>query len=211
MSFRLVKKIIHTDRVEGMHKLILVILADYVNESNGNASWPSVTTIALQAGTSIRHTRRIIRELETEGVLITTRQAGLRGTNKYVIDLDRTPDNLGNYSPGADTHVRGRADVDVRPGADIYDTKGGHLRHEGADTHVPRIDKEQIRTNKVDGPPSEARGGAVSQQRESSTISGDVGQANAADAPRCTEHNNYQNGCGKCYDYQRAQWLKEPV
>lgn len=123
MSFKLVKKIIHTDRVEGIHKLVLIILADYVNEGNGNAAWPSVTTVANQAGTSIRHTRRVIRELEVEGVLITTRQAGLRGTNKYVIDLDAGVDSLSKFSPGADTHVRGGRTF-TTPGADIYDTQG---------------------------------------------------------------------------------------
>ena len=106
VSFKLVKSIIHSDRVDGNHKLVLIILADYVNESKGNASWPALSTVALQAGFSTRHTRRIIRELEAEGVLRTIRQAGLRGTNKYVIDL--------NAPSGADTHVL--------PRADIYDT-----------------------------------------------------------------------------------------
>jgi hypothetical protein len=115
MSFKLVKKVIHTDRVDGTHKLVLIILADYVNEAKGNASWPALSTVAQQAGLSTRHARRIIRELELEGVLKTTKQAGLRGTNKYVIDVSEVV--------GADTHVL--------PRADIYDTKGGHPRPGG--------------------------------------------------------------------------------
>jgi hypothetical protein len=211
MSFKLVKRIIHSDRVEGVHKLILIILADYVNETKGNAAWPSVTTVAMQAGTSIRHTRRIIRELETEGVLITTRQAGLRGTNKYVIDVTGGVDTLPKFVPGADTHVRGGADTHVPPGADIYDTKGGHLRHPGADTHVPRIDKEQIRTNTLDGPPASGQGGAVSQQITKRDPNGDAGSGSAADTPRCQEHTTLKFQCHKCYAWQIDQWRKDPI
>lgn len=199
MSFKLVKKVIHSDRVDGMHKLILVILADYVNEAKGNAAWPSVTTVALQAGASIRHTRRIIRELEAEGVLKTQKQAGLRGTNKYVIDVDIPVDN----SAGADTHVRGRAD--------IYDTKGGHMRHPGADTHVPRIDKEQIRTNTFGGAPAPGQGATASLQRDHKNVA-TVGMADAADTPQCDEHTtHHDNKCNKCYAWQVHQWRKDPL
>jgi len=199
MSFKLVKKVIHSDRVDGMHKLILVILADYVNEAKGNAAWPSVTTVALQAGASIRHTRRIIRELEAEGVLKTQKQAGLRGTNKYVIDVDIPVDNFA----GADTHVRGRAD--------IQDTKGGHMRHPGADTHVPRIDKEQIRTNTFGGAPAPGQGATASLQRDHKNVA-TVGMAVAADTPQCDEHTTHHDSrCAKCYDWQVAQWRKDPL
>lgn len=199
MSFKLVKRVIHSDRVDGMHKLILVILADYVNEAKGNAAWPSVTTVALQAGASIRHTRRIIRELEAEGVLKTQKQAGLRGTNKYVIDVDIPVDN----SAGADTHVRGRAD--------IYDTKGGHMRHPGADTHVPRINKEQIRTYQLDRAPASGQGAAVSQQITKSNPNGAIVQAVADDTPRCQEHNHYNIQCDKCYRWQIDEWRRNPL
>jgi len=198
MSFKLVKRVIHSDRVDGMHKLILVILADYVNEAKGNAAWPSVTTVALQAGASIRHTRRIIRELEAEGVLKTQKQAGLRGTNKYVIDVDIPVDN----SVRADTHVRGRAD--------IYDTKGGHMEHVRADTHVPRIDKEQIRTNTFGGAPAPGQGATASLQSNDPNVA-TVGMAVAADTPQCDEHTTQQdNRCRKCYAWQVDQWRKDP-
>lgn len=202
MSFKLVKRIIHSDRVEGIHKLILIILADYVNETKGNAAWPSVTTVAMQAGTSIRHTRRIIRELETEGVLTTTRQAGLRGTNKYVIDLAAGVDTLNKFMPGADTHVL--------PRADIQDTKGGHLRHQRADTHVPRIDKEHNRTDTLDRAAAPGRAAAVSLPITTNP-NGDAGRGSAADTPRCQEHTTVQFQCQKCYLWQVDQWRKDPI
>ena len=196
MSFKLVKKVIHSDRVDGMHKLVLIILADYVNETKGNAAWPSLTTVALQAGASIRHTRRIIRELETEGVLTTIRQAGRYGTNKYVINVDNPVDN----SVRADTHVP--------PRADIYDTKGGHMEHVRADTHVPLIDKEQIRTNTFGGAPASGHGATASLQRDHKNVA-TVGKADAADTPQCQQHKTIDWQCSTCYDWQQQQWRKE--
>jgi hypothetical protein len=191
VSFKLVKSVISTDRVDGMHKLVLIILADYVNDTRGNAAWPSVTTVAIKAGASVRHTRRIIRELETQGVLKTVRQAGLKGTNKYVIDVS-----------GADTHVRG--------GADIYDTKGGHMEHVGADTHVLRIDKEHIRTDTFDRAAASGRAAAVSLQNPINN-SGHTVRVEPDGAPKCTEHTETLISCVTCYTWQHEQWRKEPI
>lgn len=198
MSFKLVKKVIHSDRVDGMHKLILVILADYVNENKGNAAWPSVTTVALQAGASIRHTRRIIRELEAEGVLKTIRQAGRYGTNKYVIDVDLPVDNSSNSV------------ANVPPGADIQDTKGGHMRHVRADTHVPQIDKEHNRKEKFGGAPAPGQGASASLKSDDRNVA-PVGQGFAADTPQCQEHTDQNDQCINCYNYQVAQWRKNPI
>jgi hypothetical protein len=194
VSFKLVKKVIHTDRVDGTHKLVLIILADYVNEAKGNASWPALSTVAQQAGLSTRHARRIIRELEVEGVLKTIKQAGLRGTNKYVIDVSPVV--------GADTHVP--------PRADIHDTKGGHPRPGGADTHVPRTYKEQIRTDTfaVGAAPGRAPDGSLVNTINNSDA---PGMAVAADAPKCTEHDEVTTSCTTCYTWQYEQWRKEPV
>jgi len=182
-----VKRVIHSDRVDGMHKLILIILADYVNEAKGNAAWPSVTTVALRAGASIRHTRRIIRELETEGVLKTQKQAGRYGTNKYVIDVDIPVDN----SVRGDTHVL--------PGADIYDIKGGHMRHVRADTHVLQTDKEQIRTNTFGGAPAPGQGATASLQNDDHNVA-TVAQASGGDTPQCQQHTtHYEKQCETCY------------
>jgi hypothetical protein len=191
MSFKLVKSVISTERVDGMHKLVLIILADYVNDTKGNAAWPSVTTVAIKAGASVRHTRRIIRELEVQGVLKTVRQAGLKGTNKYVIDLS-----------GEDTHVRG--------GADIQDTRGGHMEHQRADTHVPRIDKEQIRTDTFDRGAGSARAPAVSLE-QSTEKNGVAAPGGARGAPKCEEHTEHSFRCMTCYNYQIDQWRKDPL
>ena len=194
MSFKLVKKVIHTDRVDGIHKLVLVILADYVNESKGNASWPALSTVSQQAGLSPRHTRRIIRELENEGVLVTIKQAGLRGTNKYVIDVSPVV--------GEDTHVP--------PREDIHDRKGGHPRPGGEDTHVPRTYKEQIRTDTFDRAAASGRAAAVSLQNPINN-SGHTVRVEPDGAPKCTEHTETLISCVTCYTWQHEQWRKEPI
>lgn len=191
MSFKLVKSVISSERVDGMHKLVLIILADYVNETKGNAAWPSVTTISLKAGASLRHTRRIIRELEVQGVLKTIRQAGLKGTNKYVIDLS-----------GEDTHVL--------PREDIYDTKGGHMKHQREDTHVLRIDKEQIRTDTLDDGAGSARAPLVSLEKSTEGKSA-AATGGARGAPKCEEHTEHSFQCMTCYNYQIDQWRKDPL
>jgi hypothetical protein len=206
MSFKLVKKVVHTDRVDGMHKLVLIILADYVNESKGNASWPALTTVAQQAGLSSRHTRRIVRDLENEGVLKTIQQAGLRGTNKYVIDVDSPPKS----ESGADTHVLPRADTHVRGGADIHDTRGGHPCPGGADTHVLRTYKEQIRTDTFGGAPGSALGATASLENPI-TNSGHTVRVEPDGAPKCTEHTQPLTSCATCYTWQHEQWRKEPL
>lgn len=180
-----------------MHKLVLVILADYVNEAKGNASWPALTTVALQAGLSSRHTRRIIRDLENQGVLKTIQQAGLRGTNRYEIDVETPVDN----SAGADTHVL--------PRADIHDTRGGHPRPGGADTHVPRTYKEQIRTDTFAVGAGSARAPDGSLQ-ESINNSGHTVRVEPDGAPKCTEHTEPLTSCTTCYTWQHDQWRKEP-
>lgn len=198
MSFKLVKKVIHTDRVDGIHKLVLIILADYVNEQKGNASWPALSTVSQQAGLSPRHTRRIVRELEAEGVLKTIQQAGLRGTNKYVIDVDKPVDN----SQGEDTHVR--------PREDTGDRRGGHPRPGGADTHVPRTDKEHIRTDTFDRAAASGRAAAVSLVDQQNN-SDDTVRVEPDGAPKCTEHTETTISCATCYTWQHEQWRKEPI
>jgi len=196
MSFKLVKKVIHSDRVDGIQKLVLIILADYVNDSKGGASWPSLQTVALQAGASSRHTRRIIRELEAQGVLKTIRQAGIRGTNKYIIDVDKAVDNIE------------QSVSDVPRRADIYDIRGGHLRHIGEDTHVRRTDKEQIRTNKLGDAAASGRADVASQQITTRSNSNAVDLADAADAPECQEHTQTDTRCSICYTHAKQRYLR---
>lgn len=82
MSFRITKAAIHNPNVTGMHKLILIIIADHENE---HGSWPSIDRIATMAGIARRQTQRYIRELEQMGEIIVLRQDGHHGANRYFV------------------------------------------------------------------------------------------------------------------------------
>ena len=102
MSFKITRAAIHNKNVYGLHKLVLIILADH--EGNEYGSWPSMARIADMAGVSVRHAQRILRDLEEAGEVRTDRQAGHRGTNRYFVV--NSSFNRGDvYVRGGDTQV----------------------------------------------------------------------------------------------------------
>ena len=102
MSFKITRAAIHNKNVYGLAKLVLVILADH--EGNDFGSWPSLARIADMSGVSVRHAQRILRELEDSGEIVTKRQEGHRGTNRYYVV--NSSFNRGDiYVRGGDTHV----------------------------------------------------------------------------------------------------------
>lgn len=200
MSFRLVKKVLNSDQVEGMEKLVLAILADFVNEDRDSGSWPSKSRVALLAGCTPRHVTRIIRQLESDGILKTVRQAGLRGTNRYYIRLNQPVDN----SQGGDiqdtlgvTFETSGGDMGVTPGV-TFETQRG-------DMGVTRIDKEQIRINKATGvaAPSGAGGAPVGNWWECKT---------ARELPCNHDSTITVNRCPDCFAiYRRGEWKPETL
>ena len=84
------------------------------------------------------------------------------------------------------------------------------MEHPGADTHVPRIDKEHIRTDTLDRGAGSARAPAVSLE-ESTEGEGDVARAVARDAPKCEEHAEVVFRCTTCYAWQHEQWKRSPI
>lgn len=195
MSFRLVKKVLQTDQVEGMHKLVLAILADFVNEDRDSGAWPSKSRIALLAGCTPRHVTRIIRSLESDGILRTRIQAGLKGTNRYYINLDKPVDN----SQGGDIQDTQGVTFETH-GGDMGVTPGVTFETGGGDMGVTRIDKEQIRTNKATSvaAPSGAGGALVGNWWESKT---------ARELPCNHDPAQTVNKCVECFAiYRRGEW-----
>lgn len=112
MSFKITRAAIHNKNVYGLHKLVLIILADH--EGNDYGSWPSLGRIAEMAGVSVRHAQRLLRDLEEQGEIRTDRQAGHRGTNRYfVVNKSFTRGDISFR--GGDTGVRG-GDTQVTQG-----------------------------------------------------------------------------------------------
>lgn len=136
MSFKITRAAIHNRNVRGMHKLVLVIIADH--EGGEHGSWASIQRIADLAGISPRQTKRIIKDLAESGELIVIRQDGHHGTNRYFV-VNKTIPKVIKRGDIRDT------------GGDIGDTPG-----------VTWVTPEHI---KKDGaPPGRARGGDTVQQ-----------------------------------------------
>jgi len=83
MSFKITRAAIHNPNVTGMHKLVLIIIADH--EGGEFGSWPSIQRIADLAGLKRRQTQNIIKDLEKMGEILVVRQDGHHGTNRYFV------------------------------------------------------------------------------------------------------------------------------
>lgn len=77
------------DSVKAPARLALMLLADYADEQH--ASWPSINTMALEMGCSVRSVQRAIDLLEKHGLVrVETRQAknGRQMSNLYFLAVD---------------------------------------------------------------------------------------------------------------------------
>lgn len=77
------------DSVKAPARLALMLLADYADEQH--ASWPSINTMALEMGCSVRSVQRAIDLLEKHGlVMVESRQAknGRQMSNRYFLAVD---------------------------------------------------------------------------------------------------------------------------
>jgi hypothetical protein len=98
-------------------KMVLLIIADHASD-DGTNSWPSVSTIARKASLSDRQVKRILRELQDQGLIRIELQAGGtkdmrddRRPNRYTVNLNgvtsttpRTSERGDTTSPRGDTH-----------------------------------------------------------------------------------------------------------
>jgi hypothetical protein len=86
MSFEGSQAVWNRSTRRGTELLVLLAIADYVNEQKGVA-WPGVPKLAKKARMSERQAQRAIRALERSGELNVFRNAGPKGTNLYQICL----------------------------------------------------------------------------------------------------------------------------
>lgn len=72
MSWAHVKSAIESE-LQGLDKLVLIMLANHVNDQDGNPkrglAWPSVTTLVTEAGISRATVNRVLNRLEAGGYL----------------------------------------------------------------------------------------------------------------------------------------------
>src|SRR5262245_45881394 len=107
-------------RLPGGAQIVLLALADRTN--GAGVCWPSIATIARMTGRSPRQVRRLLRWLERQGIVITTRSRGRR-SSRYRIAI-----------PNQDMDVRVGPEPSALANADAGVPQPGHERppnHQG--------------------------------------------------------------------------------
>jgi hypothetical protein len=87
MSLRVTRAVWDHSKRSGTELVVLLAIADYVNDGKGGVAWPSVATLAKRARRSERQTQRILGNLEKSGELQISPGAGPNGTNLYKVPL----------------------------------------------------------------------------------------------------------------------------
>ena len=86
MSGKLVFAALEADLPDHLAKLVLIVVCDHYNESQGYA-WPSVETIARKCCCSERSVRNKLRLLEELGLIETIQSDG--NTNRYKVSYSQ--------------------------------------------------------------------------------------------------------------------------
>ena len=122
MSHKAIRAAWHADVTPAARKLVLIYLADSLNEETGQLN-PSVTTVADACGLSPRQAQRHLHDLGRMGLLqvIGNHFGGhQKASRRYRL-------NLPKVIHTGDTHDRG----DMHDTGDTDDANGCHPRHEG--------------------------------------------------------------------------------
>jgi hypothetical protein len=96
MSLNAVQAVWDRSARRGTERLLLLTIADFVNEGKGGVAWPGVSKLAQRTRLSERQVQRKIRALERSGELQVSRGAGPKGTNLYRICLSAEDPDRGD-------------------------------------------------------------------------------------------------------------------
>ncbi len=83
MSIEKMSAVLHHSKTSGSTKLVLIGIA---NHDGDGGAWCSTTTLAKYANVERRQVKKILRELEESGELITVHRTGL--TNLYAVNVE---------------------------------------------------------------------------------------------------------------------------
>ncbi len=124
MSIEAVSAVLHHSQAKGTAKLVLMGIAWHTGADASEGAYPSQSTLAGYANTTVRQVQRCLAQLEELGEIETAVHHGAgyrpdRVTNRYFLRV-YCPDNCAQGL----TH-RGQRD-------DIKDATGRHLRRNGA-------------------------------------------------------------------------------
>ena len=117
-------------------RLVLLALADFA-QADGRDAFPSVATLAANAGVSKRAARSSLRRLEETGAIVRTGTSD-HGTTIYAIRLEGAADSAG----AAETDTEGRQ----KPTADVSSTSANPSfnpsEEPSSSAHEPAFDKD---------------------------------------------------------------------
>ncbi|MDP2606094.1 MAG: conserved phage C-terminal domain-containing protein [Deltaproteobacteria bacterium] len=93
MSVKIMARVWGHSQQKGGELLVMLALADFANDAG--ESWPSIPTLADKSRLAERHTRRVLRNLESAGEI---RRVGTNGgrnrRNHYFITVTENPDKI---------------------------------------------------------------------------------------------------------------------
>lgn len=87
MSVKIMSRVWDSAQYEGGTLLVLLALADWSNDEGW--AWPGIPALAKKARLEARQVQRIIKKLETDGVLEIEHRRGRNQTNRYHINTSK--------------------------------------------------------------------------------------------------------------------------
>lgn len=93
---------------------LLVVVADMINSSTGQA-WPSYNTLADRTGSSPRHTKRAVKRLAANGLLVILEHGNRVRSNRYTLNRSHFMELMGSDAETTTvvTPVSSCSDVEV--------------------------------------------------------------------------------------------------
>jgi hypothetical protein len=142
MSCYAVRSVLDGSKAKGSARLLLVILAEHLNEKTRRCD-PSLATLARESNASLRTIPRLLAELKVKGEIEIHKGGGRRHCNSYTIKAAENPDNAVTVSDGnPDTRVTVSPSETLTPvSLFIPETVTNQVRN--SDTHVTRTIRNQ--------------------------------------------------------------------
>lgn len=127
MSIRIMNAIWDSGAYEQTTLIVLLSIADQC--SDAGECWPSITTIAKRARCSERHARRVISDLEQDGILRIEHREGRSSVYRIILeniptpDAQVTPDSTSPLTPTSPPPRTPRSGGGGHPGQGTPDTQ----------------------------------------------------------------------------------------
>lgn len=137
MSCYAVRAVLDRSKAKGSARLLLVILAEHLNEKTRRCD-PSLATLARECNASLRTIPRLLAELKGKGEIEIHKGGGRRHCNSYTIRAAENPDTAVTVSDrNPDTRVTVSPSETLTPVSPfISETVTNQVRN--SDTHVTR-------------------------------------------------------------------------